>query len=64
MPALYTAQGERPDYRFKTTLSHRLRRCQLPCREHIKVYISPERGGGCELYEQTEGLDLTYTPAC
>ena len=37
LPALYTAQGERPDYRFKTTLSHRLRRCQLPYREHIKV---------------------------
>ena len=42
--------------------------CQLPFREHIKVsgdfngcvsqvvYISPERGGGCELCEQTEGL--------
>ena len=43
------------------TLSHRLRRCQLPFREHIKVrsnsqsktlqyhYIFPEREGGCEL---------------
>ena len=23
---------------------------------NLACYISPERGGGCELYEQTEGL--------
>ena len=31
-------------------------------REHIKVYISPKRRGGCELCEQTEGL--CQTTAC
>ena len=53
-----------------TTLSHRLRRCQLPFREHIKVrvskynYISPERGGGCEHSEQTEGLGYSLFTLC
>ena len=53
-----------------TTLSHRLRRCQLPFREHIKVrvskynYISPERGDGCEHSEQTEGLGYSLFTLC
>lgn len=49
-------------------------RCQLPYREHIKVcnnsdsqnctyrYIFPEREGGCELSEQTEGLRTAKEP--
>ena len=42
----------------------------LRLREHIKVrvskynYISPERGGGCEHSEQTEGLGYSLFTLC